>query len=199
MKLYNKTKLPEAVFEPLLVAALLVATACGLVPSRATLQTGTRESAFQRCERADDVVLRFYYNPMVNEPNFSPGPLILLPVSYQDPRLGTRPGWSLFVTLSDLRSVLNVLDNLHSEWKESDSPRQLVVDPSALPQPHHTSMEVAVSCPTGSATTEVEAKQVCPLLSQVYGALKNEKARGAFAHWTGNVTCVVVKSGRSSK
>jgi hypothetical protein len=176
----------------------LAAAAYGVLRAQTQTPTEAHESVLERCQRADDVTLRFYYNPTINEPNFSPGPVIFLPVSSQDPRLGTRPGWSLYITLADLRDVLHVLADSHPEWKESDSPKQLVVDPFALPQPHHTSMEVAVSCPTGSATAQVDARRICTLLSQVYGALNNAKARQAFAHWTGNVNCVVMKAEQSS-
>lgn len=175
---------------------LLAAAAYSVVRAQPRTQPGAHQSVLKRYLRTDDVALRFYYNPMVNEPNLSPGPVIFLPVSSQDPRLGTRPGWSLYITLADLRNVLEVLVNSHLAWKESDSPRQLVVDPFALPQPHHTSMEVAVSCPTGSAAAEVDAPRVCPLLSEVYGALANPRARQAFAHWTGSVDCVVVRPRR---
>ena len=101
------------------------------------------DSFLSRAIRAEDVVVRFYYEPMVNEPtNTSPGPLILMPVSSQDPRLGTRPAWILYVTLADLRRVLQVLDTTPLSWKESPNPKQLVVSGFELPHPHHDSMEV---------------------------------------------------------
>ncbi|MFZ0233757.1 MAG: hypothetical protein WA211_02905 [Candidatus Acidiferrales bacterium] len=177
----------------LIRALLLAVVAHGVVHGQPSPRIGTRESVLERCEQADDVAVRFYYNPMINEPNLAPGPVIFLPVSTQDPRLGTRPGWSLYITLAELRGVLRVLAQSNLEWKESSSPMRLVVDPFDLPAGHHDSMQVAISCPSGSATSEVEAKKVCPLLSEVYSSLGNPKAREAFAHWTGSVNCVVIR------
>lgn len=182
----------------LIFLLLLAAAAFSVLQAKPASKLATQGSVVDRCEQAEDVVVRFYYNPTINEPNLSPGPLILLPVSYQDPRLGTRPGWSLYVTLADLRNTLRVLIHANPEWKESESPKQLVVHPFDLPQPHHKSMELAISCPRGSATAEVEAGQVCSWLSKVYGALTNPKARQSFAHWTGSVSCVVVEPNHSS-
>lgn len=183
----------------LIPALLLAVLAFGVVHGQPKPQTGTRGSVLERCEQADDVAVRFYYNPMVNEPNFAPGPVIFLPVSPQDPRLGTRPGWSLYITLAELRGVLRVLAQSNLGWKESSSPMRLVVDPFDLPAGHHDSMQVAISCPNGSATAELEAKKVCPLLSEVYGSLGNPKARDAFAHWTGSVDCVVIGTPHNGK
>jgi len=172
------------------VILAVIAGGCARSNSRQA-QTTAHQSVLERCQRADDVVVRFYYNPAINEPNLAPGPLILLPVSSQDPRLGTRPGWSLYITLPELRSILRVLAQSRLEWRESNGPTRLVVDPFGLPQGHHDSMQVAISCPTGSADTDVKAGSVCPLLSKVYRSLTDAKAREAFAHWTGTVTCVV--------
>jgi len=183
----------------LIPVLLLAAVAYGVVHGQPKPQTGTRGSVLERCEQADDVAVRFYYNPMVNEPNFAPGPVIFLPVSSQDPRLGTRPGWSLYITLAELRGVLRVLSQSNLEWKESSSPMRLVVDPFDLPAGHHDSMQIAISCPSGSATAEVEARKVCPLLSEVYGSQGNPKAREAFAHWTGSVNCVVLGTRRNGQ
>jgi hypothetical protein len=112
-----------------------------------------------------------------------------LPVSSQDPLVGTKSGWLLRVTLSDLRNMLRTLVQSNLEWKESDSPKQLVVEPFGLPQPHHDSMQVAVSCPTGSATAEVGAKQACDLLSNVSKSLSSPKAREAMSFYMGTVSC----------
>lgn len=177
------------------LALVLAIVGCGCTqPNSQGLQTGTHESVFERCLRADDVVVRLYYNPMVNEPNLSPGPVIFLPVSSQDSRLNTRPGWSFYVALPELRGVLRVLAQSNLEWSESSAPMRLVVDPFDLPPGHHDSMQVAISCPNGSATAEVSERKVCPLLSDVYRSLSDAKAREALAHWTGSVSCVVVKS-----
>jgi hypothetical protein len=171
---------------PMLV---LSAAVCGVLRAQAAPQTGGRESVLERCERAEDVAVRFYYNPMINQPNVSPGPLIVLPVSTQDPQVGTKSGWLLRVTLSDLRDVLRTLGQSKLDWKDSDSPKQLVVEPFGLPQPHHHTMEVAVSSPAGSATAEVDAKQACGLLSDVSKSLSSSKARNAVSFYAGTVSC----------
>jgi len=163
----------------IIATLLLVAALYGVVAAQSPSQTGTRESVARRCERAEDVAVRFYYNPVINQPNLSPGPLIFLPVSSQDPRVNTRPAWILYVTHPDLRSVLGVLTQSNLEWKESSAVIRLVVDPFDLPQGHHDSMEVAISCPAGSATAEVDAEHACGLLSSVSESLSSPKAREA--------------------
>lgn len=141
--------------------------------------------------KAEDVVVRFYYEPMVNEPtNISPGPLILMPVSSQDPRLGTKPAWIVFVTLTDLRRVLQVLAQAPLSWKESPSPRQLVVEPFALPNPHHDSMEVAVTTSNESATAELKASRVCNMLADLSNAITNMKARDGITFYRRTVSCL---------
>lgn len=180
-----------------IITILLLATALyGALGAEPASQTGTG-SVLERCERAEDVALRFYYNPMINQPNLSPGPLIFLPVSSQDPRLDTRPAWILYVTHQDLRSVLSVLAEASLEWKESNVPIRLVVDAFDLPQRHHDSMQVAVSCPTGSATAEIEAKQVCRLLSNISNSLNSPKAREALSFYAGTVSCPSTTRGGS--
>jgi hypothetical protein len=170
-------------------AVLLAAMVYGVVSARPALQTGTHRSVVEQCGLAEDVVVRFYYNPMINQPNLSPGPLIVLPVSSQDPQVGTKSGWLLRITLADLHSMLRTLVQSNLECKESDSPKQLVVEPFGLPQPHHDSMQVAVSCPTGSATAEVEARQVCRLLSNVSKSLSSPTAREAVSFYGRTVSC----------
>jgi hypothetical protein len=176
---------------------LTVALVWGSEPRPESRASSKRQAVVERCDEAQDVVIRFYYNPAINEPDLSPGPLIVLPVSSQDPQVGTKSGWILRIALSDLHRLLGVLARSSLGWNESDAPRQLVVDLFGLPQSHHQSMEVAVSCPAGSATAEVEAKRVCPLLSEVYKSLTDPKARDSMTFWTGSVTCVV-KAQRSS-
>jgi hypothetical protein len=161
----------------------------GVLRAQPASQTGGRESFLERCERAEDVAVRFYYNPMINQPNLSPSPLIFLPVSSQDPRLDTRPAWILYVVHTDLRSVLGVLGQSNLVWNESSVPTRLVVDPFDLPKDHHDSMQVALSAPTGSATAEVETKQVCDLLSNVSKSLSSPKAREAMVFYMGTVSC----------
>jgi hypothetical protein len=171
---------------------LAVATLSGVL--RAQSPTGTGKSLFGGCARAEDVAVRFYYNPMMNEPSLSPGPLIFLPVSSEDPRLNTRPAWILYVTHSDLRNVLDILTQSKLEWKESNLPIRLVVDPFDLPQGHHDFMQAAISCPAGSATAEIEAKQVCGLLSNISEMLRSPKAREAISFYAGTVSCPATRS-----
>ena len=133
--------------------------------------------------------MRFYYNPTINEPSLSPGPLVVLPVSSQDPQVDTKSGWLLRITLSDLRGVLRTLIQSNREWKDSESPRQLVVRGFDLPNPHHQSMEVAISCSAGSTAAEVETKQVCDLLSNVSESLSSPKAREAMSFYARTVSC----------
>ena len=149
------------------------------------------DSFLSRAIKAEDVVVRFYYEPMVNEPtNISPGPLILMPVSSQDPRLGTRPAWILYVTLADMRRVLQVLDRASLSWKESPNPKQLVGSAFELPHPHHDSMEVAATTSTESAIAEVVGSNACNLLSDLSSELTNANARDSFAFYRRTVSCL---------
>ena len=174
----------------LIIATLMLAvTVYGVLRAQSTSETGTRDSFVRGCERAEDVAVRFYYNPMINQPNLTPGPLIFLPVSSQDPRLDTRPAWILYVTHPVLRRVLGVLIQSNVEWKGSSASIRLVVDPFDLPHAHHDSMELAVSCPSGSAKAEIDAKQVCGLLSKVSKTMTSPQARDALTFYEGTVSC----------
>jgi len=169
----------------LLFLILASLSSCRHAPTQGT----TDQSVVQRCEVAEDVAIRFWHLPP--DTDSAPGPLILLPASSQDPRLDTRPAWVLYVSLSDLHRVVRILAQTHLEWKESNAPKQLVVDPLQLPQLDRQAIEIAMSYPSGSATAELKTEQICPLLSSVYGSLVSPKARESMAFWTGNVGCVV--------
>jgi hypothetical protein len=173
----------------IITMSLLAAATYAGICARSPPQSETRQSVVERSKTQADVAVRLYYNPMINQPDLSPGPLILLPVSSQDPRLDTRPAWILYVTHMELRSVLGVLAQSNLEWKESSVSTRLVVDPFDLPGGHHDSMQVAVGYPTGSATAEVEAKQVCGLLSNVSESLSSPKAREAVSFYARTVSC----------
>jgi hypothetical protein len=147
------------------------------------------QSVVEHCETAEDIAVRFWYLPPNTDS--TPGPLILLPASSQDPRLDTRPAWVLYVSLSDLHSVVRVLAQSRLEWRESSAAKQLVVDPFQLPRLDRQTMEIAMSYPNRSAKTELKAERICPLLSRAYGALVSPKARETMAFWTGNVGCVM--------
>jgi len=157
--------------------------------ANAIAQGKSSQSVLERGELAEDVAVRFWYLPP--DTDSSPGPLILLPVSSQDPRLDTRPAWVLYASLSDLHNVVRVLAQSHLDWKESKASKQLVVDPTQLPQLDRHTMEVVISYPNGSATARVKTDRICPLLSDVYSALVSVKARESMAFWTGNVDCVM--------
>ena len=169
----------------LLLFVLASLLSCTHAPTQGT----TDHSVVQRCEVAEDVAIRFWYLPPGTDS--TPGPLILLPASSQDPRLDTRPAWVLYASLSDLHRIARILGQSHLEWKESDAPRQLLVDPLQLPQLDRQTMEIAMSFPSGSATAELKTERICPLLSSVYGSLVSPKARESMAFWTGNVGCVM--------
>ena len=68
-------------------------------------------------------LIRFWYLPPDND--LTPGPLIFLPVSSQDPRLDTRPAWVLYVSLSDLHNVVRPCwINLHLGVEGVESARK---------------------------------------------------------------------------
>jgi hypothetical protein len=157
---------------------------------RPTVQSGKPQSFVERCAKDEDVVVRFYYNPLVHGEGTAHAPLILIPVSSQDPRLGTRPAWILYITLPDLRKALHVLADPQLLWKESLKPKQLVVDPFDLPEPHHDSMEIAVTSTQGSATAEIGAKRACDLLSDISNAVTNARARDSLAFYRRTVSCL---------
>jgi hypothetical protein len=171
------------------IAALLLLVTVPLSNCGDSQQKRTsNQSIVLLCERADDVAVRFWYLP--RDTDNTPGPLILLPTSSQDPRLDTRPNWILYVSLSNLHNVVRVLAQSNLEWKESGSPQTLVVDGLQLPQVGHT-MEIAISYPNGSATARVQEERVCGMLSDVYDGLLSPAARESMAFWTGNVDCVM--------
>jgi hypothetical protein len=186
-----------SVCRPLLFAVVFISVlGC---QQRQTVQSREPQSFVDRSVKDEDVVVRFYYNPMIDEPiNISPGPLILMPVSSQDPRLDTRQAWILYVMLPELRNVLRVLRQANLEWEESKMPKQLVVDPFDLPQPHHDSMEVAVTNQSESATTEVQAKRVCGLLSDISNVVSNTKTQDGLAFYQRTISCLAPEAQRSA-
>ncbi len=151
-----------------------------------------KKSMLEQCGSTEDFGARFYYNPLDPEGRVypTPGPLIFLPVSSQDVRLGTREGWTLYVTLPELRAVFRVLEVQEISWSDSPYPRQLIVHPFDLPHPHHDSMQVAISCAGGSAVSDIKAAGVCALLSDISKALGNEKARASMAVYQRAVSCL---------
>jgi hypothetical protein len=170
----------------LMLLALSSLSACG---TRQLPQGSAPQTVLELCEVAEDVGVRFWYLPP--NTNASPGPLIFLPVSSQDPRLDSRLAWVLYVSASDLHKVVRVLERSRLEWNESNISKQLIVDPLQLPRIDRHTMEIAVTYINGSATSEPKAERICPLLSNVYAALGSSKAREAMAFWTGNVGCVM--------
>lgn len=182
-------------FTQLICLALI--SGCG--PTSIRDRTSEHESTLVRCARAEDIVVRFWYSvPYGEEPNIAAGPLILLPVSSQDTRLDTRPRWSMYVTLPELRAVIGVLNRSNLNWEESSGARRLVVDPLDLPKLGRERMEVALSCPVGSASTVLAGSQACPFLRNIYYALPDAKARDTMALWGGNVNCIMVSQRPSS-
>jgi len=173
----------------LLGVAFLLLASCHQRPT--AVSESQRGTFLTRAIKAEDVVVRFYYEPMIDEPtNISPGPLILMPVSTQDPRLGTKPAWILYVTLADLRRELQVLAEEPLTWKESRRSKELVVDGFALPNPHHSSMEIAVTTSDESAIAELEASHVCKVLSDLSNAITSVKARDGIAFYRRTVSCL---------
>lgn len=142
-----------------------------------------------RCIKAEDVGVRLYYDPLIKGEKTVHGPCIFLPVSSQDPRLGQRPAWVLYVTLSDLRKELALLAEQQFSWTDSPNPKQLIVDAFDLKLPPHGGMEIVVTCPEGSAVTEVESRKICGLLSDMSKVLRNAKARDSLAFYAKTVYC----------
>jgi hypothetical protein len=174
----------------LLVSAILAA--CSHSPSRGTAE----QSVVQGGLVAGDIAVRFWYLPV--DDNFSPGPIILLPVSSQDPRLDTRPGWILYLSLSDMHNVIRILLQSHLQWAESAASEQLVVDPLQLPTFDHQTMQIAISYPNVSAEAKIKTERICPLVSDVYGVLKSPKARESMAFWAGSINCIMKSDQASS-
>jgi len=75
-------------------------------------------------------------------------------------------------------------------WKEIPSQIKVLVAPFELPQPHHNFMQIALSCPAGSATTEVQSQDVCPLMLEVENSLPSPKARDAFRFYKETINCL---------
>lgn len=138
--------------------------------------------------KADDVAVRFYYSPIVNGSGKYHAPIVVLPVSTQDPRLGTRPELSLYVTLTDLRLIINALSNSQLHWRQSPHPTLLLVHPSQLP-PQHLSMEIVVTTPEQSTTAEVEPGKICVVLEKVVNAPLDAQARDILAFYRDTVNC----------
>jgi hypothetical protein len=174
----------------LVTGFLIVTFGCVTNCPHIVAQKKTNQAVLDQSEVVDDVTVRFWYLPQ--DVDFSAGPLIFLPASSQDPQLDTRPTWILYVSLSDLHNVVRVLAQSHLEWKESSTPQKLVVESVQLPQLHRQTMEIAISNPNGSATTEIKTEErVCSVLADVYGAVQSPKARESMAFWAANVKCVM--------
>lgn len=77
-------------------------------------------------------------------------------------------------------------------------PKQLVVDASDLPEPHHDSMEVAVTSSLGAAIAEIEAKQVCDLLSEISNAVSDTKTPDSLGFYQRTIYCLASGGGAKS-
>jgi hypothetical protein len=151
-------------------------------------QTAPMPSA---CSTEPDVAIRLYYNPLVQGEGKAHSPCILLPVSAEDPRLGMRPAWILYDLHADIRAVVSLLSRQQLQWNVTPTRMKLVVEPFDLPGPQHNSMQIAVTCPLGSAVTDVPPKQICTLLSNISNALSNSEARASFEFYRQTISCQV--------
>src|ERR1700723_3781890 len=148
----------------ILGTAVLVVANCRHAP---VVASTNGQPMVTRCMKAEDVGIRLYYDPLVNGAGKAHRPCIFLPVSTQDSRLGQRPAWVLYVTLSDLRKELGLLAEQQYSWTDSPNPKQLIVDALDLKVPPRGGMEITATCPEGSAQTEVEPRRICGLLSNM--------------------------------
>lgn len=168
------------------VGLVLAASAISLIAFSAY---NNKSEVATACSTQADVSIRLYYNPMAQGEGKAHSPCIFLPVSMEDPRLGTRSAWILYDELNDIQSVLRILSRQQLDWHESPARMRLVVEPFDLPQPQHTSMEVAVACPRGSAVAQVKKEQICPLLSEISKVLVNSTAKESFDFYRRSVSC----------
>jgi hypothetical protein len=146
-------------------------------------------SGLTHLQETKDVGVRLWYLPPNTD--LTPGPLIFLPVSSQDPRLDTKDSWILYVSFSDIHNVLQVLAKSNLEWRESREPIQLIVDYLNLPRLDGHSMDIAVSSPNGSATAKIAHDRVQSLISRLYCGLTSSRARESLAIWSGTFDCAV--------
>jgi hypothetical protein len=170
------------------LGVLMLASFCTNAPVSATADQSVLSHSQSDC----DVAIRFWALPP--NPDTIQGPLVLLPVSSQDPRLDTKPAWTLYVRLSDLHSVARALADSKLQWKESNQPQKMIVDPLQLPHLHRDTMQIAISYPAGSAEAEVTGDGVQLVLSKAYCALESQKARENMRVWTGPIECSRVVS-----
>ena len=174
-------------------ASLLCAAGChqdtGLTKAKS-------ESSLKMCLQEPDVGVRLYYNPLVNGEGTAHQPCIFLPVSSEDPRLGTRPAWILYVSFADVRKVLEYLDSQEFAWKESGAPTPIVVDAFDLPQPQHDALQIVVTCPHGSAEVQVPQARICSFVSGLSKVLTDPKSRDRFAFYERTIYCDSEAGGR---
>jgi hypothetical protein len=141
------------------------------------------------CLQEHDVGVRLYYDPIVNGEATGHQPCIFLPVSSEDPRLGTRPAWILYVSFADVQKVLEYLDSQAFAWKASAAPTRIVVDAFDLPEPQHDALEIVVTCPRGSAEIQVPQARICGFISGLSKVLTDQKSRERFAHYERTINC----------
>jgi hypothetical protein len=158
----------------------------------------TTDSLVRRAVDDEDVVVRFYYNPLLHGQGTAHAPLVLMAASSQDPRLGTRSAWILYVSLGDLRRALSFLTSAEIRWKESAERQKLVVEALELPQPHHDSMQIAITSSLGSATAEIDSAKVCYILSGISDAVTNVKARDSLVFYQRTVFCLPPETQRNT-
>lgn len=166
-----------------ILGVLLLAPHCQLEAGQ------NHETLVGLCSQDEDIGIRLYYNPMMDGIGTAHSPMILFPASSQDPRLGTRSDWILYVTLADLRKVLHLLSQTDLSWEESASQKQIVVEAMDLPEPHHNSMQILVNCTCGSAVAELQARQVCSFLHQASRELTGPKALNSMIFYEKSVCC----------
>jgi len=161
-------------FWPLVLVVFLEASAGGLQSSQ------TRGEPLLLNSPVDETtVVRFFYQPAGGD--YFHFPLIFRAVEQGDPQLNTAPmheeGRTAYISLSDMREVVQKLAQMDLAWKESKtiaalgSFRKLQSVGFGL-----DTMDIFVRCSKGTATTSITPGRICETLTPLDSALKTPRA-----------------------
>jgi len=152
----------------------------------------SKSSVVARCAKDDSLLLRFYYFPLNSD-------VFLLPIVVQsvprgDPRFHTSVSVAitaqfLYVTKDEALELLARVEKSPSKWEESSVPLVLEFGLGDELPADILSIEIALSCSSGSAKRYWPAKLMCRELAKLDSAFTNDQQRKLFQLYRKRIAC----------
>jgi hypothetical protein len=131
----------------------------------------------------EHTLVRFFHQPPLGD--YFHFPLVFRVVEESNPLLNTAPmreeGRTAYISLSEMRELMQRLAQMDLAWKESDVAEPLgPFKKLALAGIGINNMEVFIGCSKGTARTTIAPKKICETLTPLDSALKAPRALWEF-------------------